>query len=434
MPDEADIAIIGAGAAGLMAAIWAARASRDAGRGARVLVLDGARTLGAKILVSGGGRCNVTHDVVDERAYAGASPPAIRKVLGRFTVPRTIEFFRELGVELKREETGKLFPVTDDAHTVLDALLRACRDAGVEIRHTWRVGAVRATDGGFVIERDPASGAPGAIGARRVILATGGKSLPKTGSDGTGYEIARSLGHTLTPRIFPALVPLVVPADHWIRRLSGITVPARVEVRRGREVLAGFTDSLLCAHFGLSGPAILDASRHYLDAAGTAALVINWLPGCTSEELDAALAAAKGVSVARWLGEAATHPALVPGHGTSGMPDRLARALCSCVGVDPALPVSALTRAARRALVEACTGCEVPIVGDRGWTAAEVTAGGVPLGEVRLESMESRIRSGLHLCGEICGVDGRIGGFNFQWAWASGYTAGCGAAAGVGPR
>ncbi|MCW5765708.1 MAG: NAD(P)/FAD-dependent oxidoreductase, partial [Phycisphaeraceae bacterium] len=205
MPEAWDIAVVGAGAAGLMAAIAAERAAAETERPLRVLVLDGARKLGAKILVAGGGRCNVTHYAVDESAYAGSSRHAIKQVLRAFGVERTVAFFAELGVELKREETGKLFPVTDDAHTVLDALLGEAARLGVELRHPWRVGAVEATVDGFVLRHAAADEAPKAepITARRVILCTGGKSLPKSGSDGAGYELARSLGHTITPLVTP---------------------------------------------------------------------------------------------------------------------------------------------------------------------------------------------------------------------------------------
>ncbi|MCC6677499.1 MAG: aminoacetone oxidase family FAD-binding enzyme [Phycisphaerales bacterium] len=430
MPRECDIAVIGAGAAGLMAAISAGRALRASG-GGTVVAIDGARRIGAKILVAGGGRCNVTHDAVDETAYSGSSRPAIRKVLGRFGVDRTVEFFRELGVELKREDTGKLFPVTDNAHTVLDALLAAAGDAGAELLHPWRVDAIDRAERGFVIRRARESGEPvDDIHARRVILATGGKSLPKTGSDGQGYTLARSLGHSITPRVFPALVPLTLPKDHFIVSLSGLTVPTTVEVRDARgKCIAAFTDSTLCAHFGLSGPAILDISRYWTAAGPEARLLISWLPGVGHESLDRELLAAKGIGIGRWLSGSASHAASVVGHRDRGMPERLARALCEQVALDPGTPVNLLTREQRRAIVAGVTEMALPVTGDRGFLHAEVTAGGVPLSEVHLDTMESRVCPGLYLCGEICDVDGRIGGYNFQWAWASGYAAGSAAAA-----
>jgi predicted Rossmann fold flavoprotein len=402
--ERADVVVVGAGAAGLMAAIWARRT--DPTR--HVVAVDGARTLGAKILVAGGGRCNVTHHAVDETAFAGSTRPAIRKVLRRFGVDATVAFFRDEGVALKREDTGKLFPVTDRARTVLDALLRAADAAGVEVRHPWRVA--RVAPGFVVTARDGA-----AIAADRVVLATGGQALPKTGSDGAGYELARALGHTVT-RTFPALVPLRLPDGHFLRTLSGLSAPATLTVRAGGRRVAEFTGPVLCTHFGLSGPAALDVSRYWTDArrgdAG-AALVASWLPGTTAEALDAAL----------------RDPARTPGRLLADLlPDRLARALCAEAGDVWAVPGRRLTREARQALVRAVVELRLPVTGDRGFTEAEATAGGVPLAELRLDTLESRVTPGLYVCGELCDVDGRIGGFNFQWAWSSGFVAGTAAA------
>ncbi len=419
-PDRVDVAVVGAGAAGLMAAIFAGRAARERGADLRIVALDGAKRLGAKILVAGGGRCNVTHHAVEASAYAGGSRTAIRRVLRRFDVPETVAFFAELGVQLKREDTGKLFPTTDRARTVLDALLRATAEAGATIHHPWRVDAVEAVEGdgdagGFLV-RPEGGGEP--IHARRVILATGGRSLPKSGSDGHGHAIVRSLGHAITDRVFPSLVPLRLAEGHPLLELSGIAVPAAVEVRRptGKRIVR-FENDLLCTHFGLSGPAALDASRWWIDAFmddRDARLVVDWLPAVPEPALDAELVA--------------------PGPGTVGgllrerLPERLARTLCDVAGVDPATRRGQLRRDRRRALVAALKALEVPVTGNRGYLFAEVTAGGVPLGEVQLATMESRVRPGLHLCGEILDVDGRIGGFNFQWAWASGHVAGRSAA------
>ncbi len=433
-PEPCHIAIVGAGAAGLFASIWA---GRTAPRGTRILALDGAKKLGAKILVAGGGRCNVTHCQVDEHQYAGSSPNAIRKVLRAFDVPQTIAFFRELGVELKREETGKLFPTTDDAHTILNALLQAAADAGVELIHPWRVARITRTDGGFLIERQqPASAssahpAPSAFSsctARTVILSTGGRALPLTGSNGQGYDLARALGHTTTERIFPALVPLTLPKGHPLTTLSGLTRVCTLDLRSGTgRKLRSFTNSTLLTHFGLSGPSVLDISRYYTAAKAddpAAGLTISFLPQLTSEQLDEQLIAARTskVSAARFLTSELGLPTPDP------LPERLARVLCTLAGIDPALPVAQLTRDQRRALVLACTQLRLPVTGDRGYTYAEVTAGGIPLSQVHLDTMESRVCPGLYLCGEILDVDGRIGGFNFQWAWAGGYLAGRAAA------
>ncbi len=409
-----DILIIGAGAAGLMASMFAAR---TAGASRRVLAVDGARTLGAKILVAGGGRCNVTHHQVDESAYAGASKNSIRKVLRRFDVPQTVALFESLGVRLKREETGKLFPTTNSARTVLDALLRGVASAGARVVHPWRAASVERTGAAAPFLVRSADEAQPPIVARRVILCTGGKSLPKSGSDGIGHTIARSLGHTITPRVFPALVPLLLPQGHVLTTLSGLTLPATLELRSATgKRLVSFTNSTLCTHFGLSGPSVLDISRYYTDALPEGGrLFITVLPETTPDALDRELQFLGKQTVLRFF--------------AGRVPERMVRALCDAARVDPALTGAALTREQRRALVGAFAEMELPITGDRGWNYAEVTAGGVPLDEVHLDTMESRLCPGLYLAGEVLNVDGRIGGFNFQWAWASGYVAGTSAAA-----
>ncbi|HEV8432404.1 MAG TPA: aminoacetone oxidase family FAD-binding enzyme, partial [Thermoanaerobaculia bacterium] len=265
MSENCDVAVVGAGAAGLMAAIFAARG------GARVVALDGAKRLGAKILISGGGRCNVTHDVVHASDFNG-SRNAIAKILRTFDVPATIAFFADLGVTLKREETGKLFPTTDKARTVLDALVRAA--AGVEIRTGYKVSKVES---GFVINDD--------LHVRKIILATGGRSVAKTGSDGSGYSRVSSLGHTVTP-LFPGLVPLVLPDEHPLTTLSGLSVDAELAVRSTTgKVLHRERGSMLFTHFGLSGPVVLDISRHWI-ASQPATLTANVLPGESFESLD----------------------------------------------------------------------------------------------------------------------------------------------------
>lgn len=411
MPERASVAIVGAGAAGLVTAITAGRALQAAGREPQVVVLDGARRLGAKILIAGGGRCNVTHDMVDESAFWGSSPAAIRKVLRRFDVARTVAFFAELGVELKREETGKLFPTTDSARTVLDALLGAAQRAGARLVHPFRVERIDALPaGGFAVR-----GAGRETQADRLVLATGGKSLPKSGSDGGGYALATSLGHAITPAVFPALVPLLLPERHFLRALSGVSANVALELRSASgKRLASFGGSLLCAHFGISGPVVLDASRCWIAARladPDVALVVSFLPGETPATADRALLERPERSAGRFLRE-------------RGVAQRLAEALCAEARVDPSVPIGALAREPRRALARACSELVLPVAGDRGFTHAEATAGGVPLAELDLATMESRRRPGLYVVGELCDVDGRIGGYNFQWAWASGHVAG----------
>jgi predicted Rossmann fold flavoprotein len=375
-----DIAVVGAGAAGLTAAMFAKRTAPDA----RVVALDGAPKIGAKILISGGGRCNVTHHAVTADDFNG-NRNAIARVLRTFTVDQTVAWLAELGVTLKREETGKLFPTTDRAKTVVDALLRGCE--GVEIRTGARVQTIEP---GFTL---------GDIQAKRVILATGGRSVPKTGSDGHGYTLARALGHTITDT-FPALVPLVLEENHWMTALSGTSAEVELSVRSETgKVLTRHRGSMLFTHFGVSGPVVLDVSRHWIESQGT--LVVSFLPGETFESLDLALR---------------TNP-------RAYLRGKLPQRLLDRFEVD-----AALTKDARRRIVRALTETVLPVVRDRGFDYAEVTAGGVPLSEVDLSTMASRKCDGLYLCGEILDVDGRIGGFNFQWAWASGRLTGIHAA------
>ena len=404
-PDNAhDIAIIGAGAAGMMAAITAGRA------GASVVALDGAKKLGAKILVSGGGRCNVTHDALHAEDFAGGNRNRINKVLRSFTVEQTVAFFDDLGVTLKRENTGKLFPTTDRARTVLNALIGAMRDADVDIRTDHRVSYVARNGSGFIITTNQCD-----LHTKRIVLATGGLSLPKTGSDGAGYRFARALGHTVTDT-HPALVPLVLPDGHWLTSLSGIAHDAVLTLHgpTGR-IVHRQAGAMLCTHFGLSGPAVMDISRHWI-AQPDHTLRANLLPGVGFDDLDQDLRAASAhatiVSILR-----------------QRLPERLATGVIQ-YGADmaPTIPMSRLTREERRRVVHAVTALPLPIERDRGYLFAEVTAGGVPLEELDIATMASRVCPGLYLCGEILNVDGRIGGYNFQWAWCTGRLAGMAAA------
>lgn len=400
-----DIAIVGAGAAGLTACIFA----RQEMPHARIVLLDGAPRLGAKILISGGGRCNVTHHEVRPDDFNG-NRNAIAKVLRSFPVEQTVAWFATMGVHLKREETGKLFPVTDRAVSVLDALVAACE--GAEVRKGSRVTAIAHENDSFVLTVNEAD----RLIAGRVILATGGRSIPKTGSDGSGYALARNLGHSVT-EVFPALVPLLLEEGHWLRELSGTSHDVELVVRSGTgRILSRHEGAMLLTHFGLSGPVVLDVSRQFIAARAhdaNATLVANLLSGESFESLDALL-----VSESR-RNPRATIVSVLRGR----MPERLLAAIAADL-----IPIAALPKEERRRLVRMFVELPLPVTRNRGFDFAEVTAGGVPLDEIDLATMESRRTPGLYLCGEILDVDGRIGGFNFQWAWASGRLAGMGAA------
>ena len=432
------VAVVGAGAAGLTAALRAAEA------GARVTLLNAHPKVGLKILMSGGTRCNVTHREVSERDFHGGSRPFVARVLRAFTVDQTLAWFAALGVELKLEETGKYFPVTDDALTVLDALVGATSRAGVALEHGARgvrlepiarggfrlgvqtVGNASAFDSGAVAATRcgrwplPSVEPDRWIETDRVVLATGGLSFPRTGSDGTGYALVTALGHTLEPPV-PALTPLTAD-DPWCRDAQGVTVEAALALRAGGRKVATTRGSLLFAHFGYSGPAALDLSRHWHRADGSGGRMVeaSLAPGETPESMTRAWldAGREGPrrTARRWLAER--------------VPERLADLLCRDGGVEPGERLSQVVRARRDALIRLLTTRPLPIAGTLGYEKAEVTAGGVRLAEVNPSTLESRVVSGLHLCGEILDVEGRLGGFNFQWSWSSGTVAGRAAATG----
>ena len=413
-----DIGIIGAGAAGLAAAI----VSAEVRKGLAVHLMDGAKSIGAKILISGGGRCNVTHDIVTPEDFHGTRH-IIRNVLSAFDAEAARRWLGSLGVVLKRETTGKLFPITDKARTVLDALTCRSRELGVVLCTGHRVTSVMrhetAPDGKgqppFQIHH-----AHGLLLARRVILATGGRSLPKSGSDGFGYELARAFGHHVTPTV-PALVPLVLEPSMFHRELSGVSSEVELTTTVDGRTIDRRTGSLLWTHFGISGPVVMDASRGWTLARheGTKAVChANFLPGLNRDR------------VRSWLlAEAARQPrrSLLKALAER-IPERLAGALCRHAGCDSQKSLALLRREERERLLPALTRFQFPVQCDRGWNYAEVTAGGVPLEEINFRTMESKLVSGLYLAGEMLDCDGRIGGFNFQWAWATGYLAGRAAA------
>src|SRR5436190_7787923 len=294
---SSDVVVVGGGAAGLATAIFAARAAPAL----RVVVLDGARKIGAKILVSGGSRCNVTNRVVTERDFWGGPSRLVAHVLRAFPADRAARFFDELGVPLHDEEDGKLFPDSNSARTVLDALLSETDRRGVTIETESRVVAARHDGQQFLVEC--ASGRT--VGSRAVVLATGGRSLPKSGSDGFGYQLAAGFGHACVPTT-PALAPLVLRGSTHAE-LAGVAHPVALTLRAAEKTLVRLEGPLLWTHFGASGPAVLNLSRHWHrarleaprpgDATTAIEVHVAVLPGETFESLE------------RWLlDEAARRP------------------------------------------------------------------------------------------------------------------------------
>lgn len=397
------LAIIGAGAAGLMAAIWA---GRQASPGARVALLEGAKEPGRKILISGGGRCNVLPSVSEpEDFHTQGSRHVLRRLLASWSRDAQQRFFEDdLRLPLMlEEESGKIFPAAQRARVVADRLLEAARAAGAELLCPWRVASVQREGSEFILHADDGR----ELRADRLILATGGQSVPKTGSDGAGYRFARALGHSLLPT-YPALVPLTT-GDARMTALAGIALPVRWSARSGGKVLEERARELLFTHHGFSGPAMLDASHWF--TRDRADIRIAW-GALDRKEWERVLDAGSG-------GRRSLSAAL-----SDEIPARLAETLCAWAGVAAGTQMAQLDRAKRERLLDALSDFPLPVTGDRGFAVAEVTGGGIPLAEVDPRTLESRACPGLFLCGEILDVVGRIGGFNFQWAWATGRLAG----------
>ncbi len=409
-----DVAIVGGGAAGLMTAIIAARRLP----GARIVVFDGASRLGAKILVSGGGRCNVTNRQVVAADFCGGERRFIDSVLRAFSAADAVSFFEGLGVGLHEEEHGKLFPDSGRARTVLDALIEAARQSRVDIRLGKRVDTVRRGPGGVFELRLADSPAV----ARRVVLAAGGLSLPKSGSDGGGLALAAALGHRIVPTT-PALAPLVL-AGAFHRSLAGVSHEAALSVTVDGRRSVRLRGPLLWTHFGVSGPLALDASRHWHRATlegGQATVHVSFVPERDFAGVERGL-----------LDTAAARPsATLRGALAEFLPAAVAGGLLQATGIDAGLRLAHVPREDRRRLAGALVSWELPVTGSRGYTHAEATAGGVALDDVDRGTMASKRCEGLFFAGEMLDVDGRLGGFNFQWAWSSAFVAARGLAQSV---
>jgi predicted Rossmann fold flavoprotein len=405
-PGPFDVVVVGAGAAGL----WAAGTA--ASRGRRVLLLEKNRRTGVKILASGGGHCNVTSTLpvpplleAFRREGARFLAPSVR-ALPPLEVRRALE---GLGVPTCEGPLEKVWPVSGRARDVADALLARARAAGAVVAGGAAAIDLRREGGGFVVRTRR-----GDVAAPRVVLTTGGRSYPKTGTTGDGYAWLEALGHTIV-RPVPALVPLVVEVE-WVRALAGISIEARTFVTLDGRTVAERTRPLLFTHTGLSGPGPMDVSRWFEVEPPwhRPVLHLDLLPARAEDAVRAdllqAVAARPGERVARAL----------PGD----LPARLAESVCAAAGVAPERRAAETSKAERHALVGALKRLVLPVAGTRGFDFAEVTAGGVALDEVDPATLASRRVEGLHVAGEILDVDGPIGGFNFQAAFSTGDAAG----------
>jgi predicted Rossmann fold flavoprotein len=378
--------------------------------------LEKNRKPGVKILMSGGTRCNITHDTDNRGIVAeyGDSGKFLHSALAAFSVQDTLDFFQAEGVPTKVEETGKIFPVSNRAVDVLDALIRRLKRSGAELALSEALVDLTFDHLRFALTTSLRT-----LSTPRVILTTGGQSYPGSGTTGDGYHIAAKFGHTIVPPR-PALVPITT-REPWIKSLQGITLPdVQLRVMDGDKQLATRRGSLLFAHFGLSGPVALDVSR-VISGHPTPAqlhLEIDLLPTVPETDID------------RWLqseslaaGKKQLANVLV-----ERVPHRLAETLLTLNNQSIDRKATGLNRADRLALVRSLKNLIVPITGTLGFEKAEVTAGGVPLDEVDSRNMQSKKQPGLYIAGELLDLDGPIGGYNFQAAWSTGWLAGTKAA------
>ncbi|MEO5580186.1 MAG: aminoacetone oxidase family FAD-binding enzyme [Gemmatimonadaceae bacterium] len=403
------VVVIGAGAAGSIAAIFAATG------GAETTLLERTRDGGKKILISGGGRCNVLPMRVDEsRFVTDSSPHSMRKILRSWPLAEQIGFFENvLGIPLADEpESMKLFPRSNKARDVRDGLLAYAVRAGATVCSATTVTGFTPSDGRWRVESEGVS----PIECDAVIVATGGLSVPNTGSDGLGLRELVRLGHEMNS-VYPALTPLIA-TDSPFAGLSGISLRVTITARddiTARSATA--TGGFLFTHLGYSGPSVLDIShvavRSRTESNGSARVTVQWT------ELDAAA----------WEIALQAHGnRTVAGAVRAHLPDRLVAVLLKLANCDPSRSLAELRRDERIRVINTLVACELPWSGDEGYRKAEVTGGGVRLAEVDPGSMESRRHPGLYICGEVLDAFGPVGGYNFFWAWATGRMAGTSAA------
>ncbi|MGI6066364.1 MAG: NAD(P)/FAD-dependent oxidoreductase [Bacillota bacterium] len=404
------VIIVGGGASGMMAAISARQRKAD------VTILERNPRIGKKILVTGNGRCNFTNINANTGCYHGTNPQFASKVLTDFSVEETIEFFEKLGIAHKVESLGKVFPMSDQASSVLDLLMYELNKTGVNIICNAYVKEIKKTGKSFTIKLEDGT----AFQGDRVIIATGGKAMPSTGSDGNGFDLARKLGHTIVD-VFPGLVQLKLEGD-FLKQIQGVKFVGTAEILHNNQPLAKDRGDILFANYGVSGPPILQISRkagELIHANKEAVLKISIIDTISKKDL-------KELLTVRFL----STPDKTAEFSLVGLINkRLIRVLLKEAGIkDLRCPVGKLSSDERKKIVDILTDWKFKVRGTKGWTSAQVTAGGVSTKEINPSTMESKIIKGLFWAGEIIDIDGQCGGFNLQWAWSTGYISGQNAA------
>jgi predicted Rossmann fold flavoprotein len=396
---EKDVAIIGAGAAGMMCAMEAGK------RGRSVLLLDHAVKLGEKIRISGGGRCNFTNLYAKPENFLSRNPDFCRSALARFTPTDFISLVEKHGIHYHEKKAGQLF-CNDSSQQIIGLLRQECAGAGVQWQMPCRVNKVTRIDGvgktagnsGFMLETDK-----GRFTANSLVIATGGLSIPQIGASPFGYQIAEKFGLNVTP-LRPALVPLTFAPEQAasFSQLTGVSVDGEVRCNGAR-----FRDSILLTHRGLSGPAILQISSY-------------WRPG-TAIDIDLF----PDIDATAWLLDRRLGTQVLPTVLANQLPRRLAQTWCEAtLREKPSSPISEYSIAELKQVASCLDKWSITPSGTAGYRKAEVTLGGVDTRELSSRTMEAKKVPGLYFIGEVVDVTGHLGGFNFQWAWASGHAAG----------
>ena len=397
------VIVIGAGASGMVAALTAAESKNR-----RVLLLERQQRVGRKLLATGNGRCNLTNTGASPARYHGAEADFVRPALAAFPPEATLEFFRELGLVTVTEPGGRVYPLSDSANSVVDVLRFALDAAGVELRSSCPARAVRREkSGGFSVVTDAET-----LRADRLIVACGGAAGAKLGGVGDGYELLAMLGHKRTA-LYPSLAPILTEPE-YPRALKGVRADCRLRLIGGGETLAETAGELQFTETGVSGPAAFELSRAASVGGKGLTLTADFFRAYPPDAVPALLRARRS-----------RFPALNASEALTGMlHNRLGRMLVKYAGLDANAPLSSLSDGDLRRLAQSCRDFRLAVRGVAGFDAAQVTAGGVRTSGFNPETLESWFVPGLFACGEVLDVDGDCGGFNLQWAWASGRLAG----------
>ena len=394
------IGIIGGGASGMAAALAAAQ-----NQNVQVVLLERQARVGRKLQATGNGRCNLTNLNAGKGGYHGDDAGFAVNALKVFGPERTLEWFRSLGLFTVAEESGRVYPYSDQANSVVDVLRFGLERENIRLETGFEVEKVKRTAEGFRLE-----GTGGTVCCNKLIIACGGLAGTKLGGTMSGYKLLRAMGHKCT-KLRPTLVQL---KSSWtgVAGLKGVRANCRAEILRNGEHVSGSTGELQFTEYGLSGPVIFEISRDVCQGGGEWVCRLDFLPEVAEEELRRELLRRKqtNLPVSELL--------------TGILHNRLGRVLTQSVGISGYVPVSQLEEYEIDAVCKAVKGFEVALTEPMGMDSAQVTAGGILTGEFDPDTMESRIVPGLYACGEVLDIDGDCGGYNLQWAWSSGYVAG----------